>query len=81
MELPLWLHDPQYASMLSTPVGPALDAGLVVRPLIETVAATLEWIASGEAPADPPAGLSRAKEDAVLAAWAKQSPERPSAEG
>jgi 2'-hydroxyisoflavone reductase len=81
MELPLWLHEPQYASMLSTPVGPALEAGLIVRPLIETVAATLEWIASGEAPADPPAGLARAKEDAVLAAWAKQVPDRAPAEG
>ena len=54
MELPLWLHDAGYAAMLSTPVEPALAAGLQIRPLIETVAATLEWVASEEHdPSDP----------------------------
>ncbi len=72
MELPLWLHDPGYAAMLSTPVDRALAAGLAIRPLVETVAATLEWIATGEHDrSDPrPAGLAREKEQAVLAAWA-----------
>jgi 2'-hydroxyisoflavone reductase len=71
MELPLWLHDPAYASMLSTPCDRALAAGLVVRPLVETVAATLEWVAAEEHErSDPrPAGLARDKERAVLAAW------------
>ena len=66
MELPLWLHDAGYAAMLSTPVERALAAGLQIRPLIETVAATLEWVASEEHdPSDPrPAGLARAKERA-----------------
>ena len=71
MELPLWLHDPGYAAMLSTPVERALAAGLTHRPLVETVAATLEWIATGSAPNDPPAGLAREKEVAVLDAWAR----------
>ena len=72
MELPLWLHDPGYAAMLSTPVERALAAGLQIRPLVETVAATLEWVATEEHdPSDPrPAGLARAKEQAVLEAWA-----------
>ena len=78
MELPLWLHDPAYASMLTTPVERALAAGLTIRPLVETVAATLEWIASGnDDPADPrPAGLARDKEQRVLEAWADRSPLR-----
>ncbi len=75
MELPLWLHDPAYAAMLSTPSERALAAGLAVRPLIETVAATLEWIAGEQHDqSDPrPAGLARAKEQAVLAAWASRA--------
>ena len=78
MELPLWLHDPAYASMLSTPVERALAAGLSVRPLVETVAATLEWIAGGDDdPSDPrPAGLAREKEQRVLEAWADRRPMR-----
>ena len=78
MELPLWLHDPAYASMLLTPVERALAAGLSVRPLVETVAATLEWIAAGDDdPSDPrPAGLAREKEQRVLEAWADRRPMR-----
>ena len=72
MELPLWLHDPAYASMLVTPVERALAAGLSIRQLVETVSATLEWIATDDdAPSDPrPAGLARDKEQRVLEAWA-----------
>jgi len=71
MELPLWLHGPAYAAMLSTPSDRALAAGLAIRPLVETVAATLEWVATDEHErSDPrPAGLARDKERAVLAAW------------
>ena len=70
MELPLWLHDPAYAAMLSTPSALALSAGLTIRPLVETVAATLEWLAADASGHEPwPAGLPRDKERAVLAAW------------
>ncbi|HEX7083967.1 MAG TPA: hypothetical protein VF186_07625 [Gaiellaceae bacterium] len=69
MELPLWIADPAYAGMLSAPVEPAFAAGLRTRPLAETAADTLAWLRSGEAPADPPAGLDREKERRVLAAW------------
>ncbi|HEX4525482.1 MAG TPA: NAD-dependent epimerase/dehydratase family protein [Gaiellaceae bacterium] len=69
MELPLWLHDAEYAGMLSVDPTAAFGAGLETRPLEETVQATLEWARSGAAPADPPAGLAREKEQQVLDAW------------
>ena len=69
MELPLWLVEEQYRSMLSVDAGPALAAGLTTRPLEETVRDTLEWVRSGQAPPDPPAGLAREKEQAVLDEW------------
>ena len=69
MELPLWLADPAYAGMLSVDPARALAAGLETRPLAETVRDTLEWVRSGEAPAEAPAGLDRAKERRVLDEW------------
>ena len=69
MELPLWLHSPEYRGMLSIDPSPAFAAGLETRPLAETARDTLDWVRSGEAPADPPAGLAREKERAVLDAW------------
>ncbi|HTR33152.1 MAG TPA: NAD-dependent epimerase/dehydratase family protein [Gaiellaceae bacterium] len=69
MELPLWLASPEYAGMLSVDPAPALAAGLEPRPLEETAQDTLAWVRSGEAPADPPAGLAPEKERAVLDSW------------
>jgi len=69
MELPLWLHSPEYAGMLSVDPSAALRAGLEPRPLEETVRATLDWAASGEAPDEPPAGLASEKERQVLGAF------------
>ncbi|HZP73752.1 MAG TPA: NAD-dependent epimerase/dehydratase family protein [Gaiellaceae bacterium] len=69
MELPLWLASPEYAGMLSVDAAPALAAGLETRPLVETARDTLVWARSGDAPPDPPAGLDRAKEQAVLDSW------------
>jgi len=69
MELPLWLASPEYSAMLSVDPAPARAAGLETRPLEETARDTLAWVRSGEAPADPPAGLDREKERAVLDAW------------
>jgi 2'-hydroxyisoflavone reductase len=69
MELPLWLSDPAYRSMQLTPVERATAAGLRQRPLEETVRDTLEWVRSGEAPTEPPAGLDHEKEQRVLDAW------------
>jgi 2'-hydroxyisoflavone reductase len=69
MELPLWLIDPAYAGMLSVDPSAAFAAGLEPRPLEDTVRDTLAWIQAGEAPGETPAGLERAKEQAVLDAW------------
>jgi 2'-hydroxyisoflavone reductase len=69
MELPLWIADPAFAGMLSVDPSRAFAAGLETRPLEETARDTLAWVRSGEAPVDPPAGLAREKEQAVLDAW------------
>jgi 2'-hydroxyisoflavone reductase len=69
MELPLWLSSPEYAGLLSIDPAAAFAAGLETRPLEETARDTLAWVRSGEAPEDPPAGLAREKEQAVLDAW------------
>jgi nucleoside-diphosphate-sugar epimerase len=69
MELPLWLASPGWAGMLSVDPAAAFAAGLETRPLEETVRDTLRWVQAGEAPPDPPAGLAREKEQAVLDAW------------
>jgi 2'-hydroxyisoflavone reductase len=69
MELPLWIGEEEDDSFMRAPVDRALDAGLRIRPLAQTVGATLDWVRSGEAPTDPPAGLDREKEQAVLDAW------------
>lgn len=69
MELPLWLHDAEYGGMLRTPSDKAFAAGLATRPLTETAKDTLEWVRSGEAPIEPPAGLDREKEQRLLDAW------------
>jgi 2'-hydroxyisoflavone reductase len=69
MELPLWLVSPEFAGMLSIDPSAAFAAGLETRPLEETVQATLQWVRSGEAPTDPPAGLARDKERQVLDRW------------
>jgi 2'-hydroxyisoflavone reductase len=69
MELPLWLHSPEYRGMLSVDPARAFAAGLTTRPVAESARDTLEWVRSGEAPIQPPAGLDREKEQAVLDAW------------
>jgi nucleoside-diphosphate-sugar epimerase len=69
MELPLWLYGPEHHGMLSVDPRAAFAAGLATRPLEDTVRDTLEWVRSGDAPAEPPAGLARAKERLVLDAW------------
>jgi 2'-hydroxyisoflavone reductase len=69
MELPLWLASPEYAGMLSIDPSRAFAAGLEARPLADTARDTLAWVESGEAPADPPAGLDREKEREILDRW------------
>jgi 2'-hydroxyisoflavone reductase len=70
MELPLWLHAPEYAGMLSVEPDAAFAAGLETRPLAETARDTLAWVNGGDVPTDPPAGLAREKERQLLDVWA-----------
>jgi 2'-hydroxyisoflavone reductase len=62
-ELPLWLPDPDYASMSRADISRSVDAGLTFRPLAETVRDTYEWDAAqpGERPT-----LSREREAEIL---------------
>ena len=69
MELPLWLHSPEYAGMLAIDPSPAFAAGLTTRPLEQTARDTLVWVRTGDGPEDPPAGLARDKEQEVLDSW------------
>jgi hypothetical protein len=69
MELPLWLHSPEYRGMLSVDPARAFAAGLTTRPVAESARDTLAWVRDGEAPIEPPAGLDREKEQAVLDEW------------
>jgi 2'-hydroxyisoflavone reductase len=65
MEIPLWLHDPEWVGMHMADVTRALEAGLTFRPLEQTVRETLE-LAS---PTDE-AGLTAEREAELLQAWA-----------
>lgn len=67
MELPLWLASPEYAGHALIDVSRAVAAGLRFRRLSETISDTLAWVRSGEAPADPPAGMRRERERELLA--------------
>lgn len=64
MELPLWLHDPEWVGMNRADVSRAIAAGLAFRPLDETVRGALEKAeTSGEA------GLSPERESDLLERW------------
>jgi 2'-hydroxyisoflavone reductase len=64
MELPLWLHDPEWVGMNRTDVSRAIAAGLTFRPLDETVRGTLELAETSEA-----AGLKPERERELIDAW------------
>ena len=65
MELPLWLHDPEWVGIHMADVTRALEAGLSFRPLEETIRETLELAQPTEE-----AGLSPEREAELLSAWA-----------
>jgi 2'-hydroxyisoflavone reductase len=74
-DLPVWLpeSDPELAGMSSVSISRARQAGLVFRPLAETVADTLAW-----AQTRPPehvwrAGLKADRERQLLEAWKGQA--------
>jgi nucleoside-diphosphate-sugar epimerase len=64
MELPLWLHDPDWLGMHRTDVSRAVADGLSFRPLDDTVRGTLEQAATTD-----DAGLRPERERELLEAW------------
>ncbi len=69
-DLPLWLaseSDPTHRGMQQTSTAQAIAAGLTYRPLAETVADTLSWSQSRPADHQWRAGLTREREQALLA--------------
>lgn len=74
MELPLWLIEDGFQGMLDADGSRAAAAGLSPRPIEETARDTHEWARSPDAPIEPPAGLAREKEQAILEAWLERQP-------
>jgi 2'-hydroxyisoflavone reductase len=68
--IPVWLPRPAYDGMLAHDAQPALDAGLVVRPLAETARDTRVWLESD--PAARIGGITREREADLLTQWREQ---------
>jgi 2'-hydroxyisoflavone reductase len=69
-DLPLWLRpDSPYPGILAADVTRALDAGLTLRPLVETVRATREWFAAAAGRSDLRSGLDPLRETELLDTW------------
>jgi len=58
--MPLWVADANEAAMMTRDVTASLEAGLVVRPVAETVRDTLAWLES--VPNPVVTGLGRTEE-------------------
>ena len=58
--IPLWLPRPEHDAMMSHSAQPAIDAGLRLRPVIETAVDTL---------GETPIGIGAERERELLAAW------------
>lgn len=67
--LPLWLPQPELASMGRRDVSPSLAAGLVVRPVEEMAADALEWERRLGLSRHRTAGITRSEETALLDDW------------
>jgi 2'-hydroxyisoflavone reductase len=66
MELPMWLHDPDWVGMNRADSSRAVGAGLGFRPLEDTIRGTLEHAETTEE-----AGLRPERERELLEAWAR----------
>ncbi len=82
-ELPLWLPEADNGVM-AVDCRQAMAAGLAFRPLAETVEDTLAWLRADRAPLDGGlgaialhAGMARAREAELLAAWHAQRDKQP----
>lgn len=73
-DMPVWVpeSDPEMAGFFEVPVARAVGAGLSFRPLEATVRDTLAWLATRPADHAWRAGLTRAREAALLAALPPQ---------
>ena len=71
MGLPLWVTE-DLLNFMKVSNQKALDAGLMIRPLIDTVKDTLEWARSLPDNHEPKAGISLEKESDVLKRWRAQ---------
>ena len=67
MGLPLWLPE-KMINMNRVSVDKAIDTGLTIRPIEETVSDTFNWFLSVD-DQDWPAGITSEKESEVLTAW------------
>lgn len=66
MELPMWLHDPEWVGMNRADVSRAVAAGLEFRPLDDTVRGTLELAETTDE-----AGMNPERERELLEAWSR----------
>ncbi|MET8086819.1 NAD-dependent epimerase/dehydratase family protein [Micromonospora sp. NPDC005237] len=66
--LPLWVRLPEGAGLMDRDARPALDAGLTIRPLSDTVRATVSWM-TARPDAVRQGGLDPADEAAILGEW------------
>lgn len=71
IEMPLWIPetDPENAGFFAFSNQKALQAGLALRPIVETVHASLDWIRHLPSEHQWRAGISRQREMELLTAW------------
>jgi 2'-hydroxyisoflavone reductase len=65
----LWMHDPDWLGFAARGVGAVERAGLVARPLVDTITDTLPWERELGLGRVRKAGLSADREHQLLAAW------------
>ena len=70
-DIPLWMAEDVKWSQIN--IERALTAGLIFRPLADTVRDTLAWAQSHEPPDPLPAGLSHERETELLKIWRELS--------
>ncbi len=70
MDLPLWLPGTsEFSGLMRVDVSKALAAGLRIRPIDDTVAATLAWLPSRDPAREWKTGLPPERERELLASW------------
>ena len=72
--IPLWLNDPDWLGFNARDTGAARVAGLLTRPLAETLADTLAWELTRNPDRVRLAGLTAEDERKLLEAWNSREP-------